>query len=165
LSLRVRGSGAEGLRAVSGLPLDLPITRFSAAGDRLAARLGPDEWLIIGTPAQADSLGSEIAGAVAGRLHAFVDVSQASVAFAVEGSDAANILNTGCPLDFDTRQFPAGSATRTVLGKCEVIIFRLNELEFRVECWRSFGEYVHSFLLEAAALNGSAPAQTKELHS
>jgi sarcosine oxidase subunit gamma len=161
--LRIKDTGGDISRSVAGLSLDLPITRFSAAGERLAARLGPDEWLIIGAPSQADSLSSEVSGTLAGRLHAIVDVSQASVAFAVEGPDAANILNTGCPLDFDTRHFRTGSATRTILGKCEIAIFRLSEFEFRVECWRSFGAYVHSFLLEAATCNKSAGAQIAEL--
>ena len=163
LSLRIKDNGGDISRSVAGLSLNLPITRFAAAGERLAARLGPGEWLIIGAPPQADSLSSEISATLAGQLHAIVDVSQASVAFAVEGPDAANILNTGCPLDFDTRHFPAGSATRTVLGKCEIVIFRLSEFEFRVECWRSFGAYVHSFLQEAATCNRSAHAQTAEL--
>lgn len=165
LSLRVKVSGEETLGTVAGLRLDLPIIRFAAADERLAARLGPDEWLLIGAPSQADSLSSAIAAALPGRSHVIVDVSQASVAFAVEGADASNILNTGCPLDLDSRHFSIGCATRTVLGKCEMVLFRLNESEFRVECWRSFGEYVHAFLLDAAALNGSVRAKSKELSS
>jgi sarcosine oxidase subunit gamma len=147
------------------LPLDLPILRCATADERIAARLGPDEWLILGAPSQADSLSAAIDATLAGRGHAIVDMSQASVAFSVEGPDAANILNTGCPLDLDIRHFPVRSATRTILGKCEIILFRLNEFEFRVECWRSFGEYVQAFLVEAAALNGSARAKPEELHS
>ena len=165
LSLRVKLSGVETLGTVAGLPLDLPINRFAPADGWLAARLGPDEWLIIGPPSQADNLNAAITAARVGRNQAIVDVSQASVAFAVEGPDAANILNTGCPLDLDSRQFCVGSATRTILGKCEIVLFRLNEDEFRVECWRSFSEYVHAFLLDAAALNGSARAKSKELNS
>jgi sarcosine oxidase subunit gamma len=165
LSLRVKLGAGETLRTVPGLPLDLPINRFASADRWLAARLGPDEWLIIGAPSQADDLNTPLAAALTGRSHAIVDVSQASIAFAVEGPDAVNILNTGCPLDFDSRHFCIGSATRTILGKCETVLFRLNEGEFRVECWRSFGEYVHAFLLDAAALNGSARAKSKALSS
>jgi sarcosine oxidase subunit gamma len=165
LSLRVKVSGEETLGTVAGLRLDLPIIRFAAVDERLAARLGPDEWLIIGAPSQANSLNSAIAAALAGRRHAIVDVSQANVAFAVEGPDAPTILNAGCPLDLDSRHFSVGSATRTILGKSEIVLFRLDESEFRVECWRSFGEYVHAFLLEAAALNEPTRAKSKELSS
>ena len=158
LSLRIKDSRVGTPRSGVRLPLDQPINRFSATDGRFAARLGPDEWLIIGAPSKADDLHSSIAAALTDRFHALVDVSQASVAFAVEGRAAGNILNAGCPLDLDARNFPAGSVTRTVLGKCEIILFRLSDLVLRVECGRSFGDYVHAFLLEAAALNSPADA-------
>src|SRR5437588_10290672 len=110
LSLRIKGRDAEMLGAVAGLPLDLPIIRYAAAEERLAARLGPDEWLIIGRPSEVDSLSAAIATALTGCSHAIVDVSQASVAFAVVGPDAANLLNAGSPLHLDLRHIPSGSA-------------------------------------------------------
>jgi sarcosine oxidase subunit gamma len=137
---------------------DLPINRWSTRDNGLVARLGPDEWLVIGAPVDTEGPSTELAAALAGSHAAIVDVSQASVAFAVEGPDAPNILNAGCPLDFDLREFPAGSATRTIVGKCETIVFRLSDREFRLECARSFGEYLHIFLLEAAQLNASESA-------
>jgi sarcosine oxidase subunit gamma len=159
LSLRIKDDGAGRPRMAAGLSLDLPINRFSALDQRFAARLGPDEWLIVDAAGEADKLRAELAAALAGRLYAIVDVSQASVAFAVEGPDATNILNAGCPLDLDVRSFPAGCATRTILGKCEIILFRLSEFGFRAECARSFGEYVHAFLSDAVELNVTAGAQ------
>jgi sarcosine oxidase subunit gamma len=159
LSLRIRSKDAEAVRWIGGLTLDGPINRFSAVGECLAARLGPDEWAIIAAPSEADSIASDIASALADRFHVVVDVSQRSVCFAVEGPIAANILNAGCPIDLDSRHFPAGSATRTMLGKCEIVLLRLSNDAFRVECWRSFGEYVQAFLLEAAALNPPADSR------
>jgi sarcosine oxidase, subunit gamma len=159
LSLRIKDDGAWTPRMAAGLSLDLPINRFFALDRRFSARLGPDEWLIVDAAGEADKLRSEFAAALAEHFHAIVDVSQASVAFAVEGSDATNILNVGCPLDLDIRSFPAGSVTRTILGKCEIILFRLSEFGFRAECARSFGEYVHAFLSEAAELNVTTGAQ------
>src|SRR4051794_34421238 len=81
LSLRVKVSGEETLSTVGALRFDLPINRFAAADERVGARLGPDEWLLIGPPSQANSLNSAIAAALAGRSHAIVDLSQAHVAF------------------------------------------------------------------------------------
>lgn len=163
VSLRMRDSGRNALHTIVGL-FGPPINRFSSDGERRAARLGPDEWLIIDAPSNAETVVSDITKELAGRFHTLVDVSSASVSFAIDGPDAANILNAGCPLDLDINSFPAGSATRTVLGKCQIILFRLSELEFHLECWRSYREYVHAFLLEAAALNSSAHTLAKELH-
>src|SRR5689334_4697211 len=107
-SLRIKDPA--GLPSLAGgLSLDRPLNHFAAAAGRLAARLGPDEWLTIGAAPEAVDLRADIERALAGRRHALVDVSQASVAFAVEGPDAENILNSGCPLDLDARHFPAGS--------------------------------------------------------
>jgi sarcosine oxidase, subunit gamma len=61
-----------------------------------------------------------------------------------------NVLNSGCPLDLDESAFPVGMATRTILAKAEVILWRRGPTAFHVECWRSFGPYVHYFLGEAA---------------
>ena len=159
LSLRVWDDGAGALPMAAGLSLGLPINRFSERDGRLAARLAPDEWLIVGAAGEAGTLCAEFTAALAGRVHSLVDVSQASTAFALDGSDVANILNAGCPLDLDKRSFPAGSVTRTVLAKCEIILFRLSEFGFRAECARSFGEYARAFLLEAAELNATPGEQ------
>jgi sarcosine oxidase, subunit gamma len=41
-------------------------------------------------------------------------------------------------------------ATRTLLGKCEIILGRTGAETYRVECWRSYSAYVLGFLDEAA---------------
>ena len=42
-------------------------------------------------------------------------------------------------------------ATRTLLGKAEIILWRLHDAPaYRVECGRSFAPYVYAFLREAA---------------
>ncbi|RWC09619.1 MAG: sarcosine oxidase subunit gamma, partial [Mesorhizobium sp.] len=46
--------------------------------------------------------------------------------------------------------FPAGAASRTILGKVEIVLLRTASDAFRVECWRSFSDYVFTFLSEAA---------------
>jgi sarcosine oxidase subunit gamma len=46
--------------------------------------------------------------------------------------------------------FPVGAATRTVLGKIEVVILRTGDTEYRVEFWRSFSDYAFGFLSETA---------------
>jgi sarcosine oxidase subunit gamma len=89
--------------------------------------------------------------ALAGLHHALFDVSHARVSMSVSGPGAADVINAGCPLDLSSRVFPAGSATRTLLGKAEIILARPDEAPaFEVECVRSFAAYVCNFLIEAA---------------
>ena len=47
------------------------------------------------------------------------------------------------------RAFPAGSATRTILGKAEIVLQRRAADSFTVTTWRSFAPYVQGFLVEA----------------
>ena len=60
------------------------------------------------------------------------------------------VLNSGCPQDLSLDAFHVGSCSRTILGKSEVVLFREAENRFRVECWRSFFDYVWKYLADAA---------------
>jgi sarcosine oxidase subunit gamma len=134
-ALRLRPTLAAELGAVAGFPLDLAINRASP-GPRRSIRLGPD---------------AEIAEALGDRFHALVEISHRNVGLAVRGAHAPDVLNAGCPLDLSAAAFPPGFATRTLLGKAEIVLIREDDAPtYRVECWRSFAPYVHGFLLEAA---------------
>jgi len=136
---------------VAGFDLALPINGRSSAGDRAALRLGPDEWLLVGPDGDSDVLAGQVEAALAGAFHALTDVGHRNVAIAVSGRHATEVLNSGCPLDLSPGAFPTGRATRTLLGKAEILLSRLDDAPtFEVECWRSFAIYVHDFLIEAA---------------
>ncbi len=145
VSLRASGDAISALSAALGL--DLPVRPCVAvtADGRHALKLGPDEWLVI------DEAGRKPAEdcAKSGVLHSAVDVSHRNVAILVEGPGAEEVLTAGCPLDLHRDVFPAGSATRTVFGKIEIVLFRVDVESFRVECWRSYSDYALD-LLEAA---------------
>jgi sarcosine oxidase subunit gamma len=135
-----------------GRMLDIPINRQIALGSCRAARLGPDEWLFFGPAEKADLILRELEATLAGRHHACVDISHRNVGFELSGPHAGAVLNAGCPLDLSADAFPSGAATRTLLGKAEIVLLRLDDApRYRIECWRSFGRYVHDFLLAAAA--------------
>jgi sarcosine oxidase subunit gamma len=165
--LRVAPSLLAQTSVVAGLTLDMAINRCSSAGVRKAMRLGPDEWLLSGPEGEAGQMARDVQAALTGLHHALFDVSHRQVALSVAGPGGAHIINSGCPLDLGPGAFPAGSATRTLLGKAEIILSRPAEsLTFEVECTRSFAAYVRDFLLEAArgisaptAAEGSGPDQ------
>jgi sarcosine oxidase subunit gamma len=145
--------GAEAARAAAERALALPVPatacRAARAAERAALWLGPDEWLLLAPPADA-ALGASLAEALAGLPHSLVDVSHRQIGLSVRGPHAATLLASGCPLDLGARAFPVGMCTRTMLGKCEVVLWRTAAEEFRIEVWRSFATYVARFLEEAA---------------
>lgn len=122
------------------------INRRNGNGTRAALWLGPDEWLVLDFNGR-DPV-AECAGVKA--FHSAVDISHRNTAIIVSGAGAEATLNAGCPQDLSLLAFPVGACSRTVLGKAEVVLWRTAEDTFRVECWRSFSDYVFTFLAEAA---------------
>jgi sarcosine oxidase, subunit gamma len=108
--------------ALPGFALDLPLNRAAQVGERLTARLGPDEWLLVAPAGDSPDF-----SVLEGRHHSLVDVSHRYAAFVVEGDSAPLILAAGCPLDLHPDVFTVGMATRTLLGKAEIVLWRLGE--------------------------------------
>ncbi|MEW6632288.1 MAG: sarcosine oxidase subunit gamma [Pseudomonadota bacterium] len=146
ISLRApQGSLAELSKALGVTLPEKPKTSASKGG-RTALWLGPDEWIII-DEAGNDPL-ADCAKVTA--LHSAVGISHRNVAIAVTGPAAAVTVNSGCPQDLSLDAFPVGAASRTILGKSEILLLRTAADTFRVECWRSFSDYVFTLLSEAA---------------
>lgn len=132
-----------------GFDLSGPLNSARGTPERFAARLGPGEWLLVCPEGEGTAAEPAIAADLAGRFFSLVAVGHRNAAFLLSGPHAADILNAGIALDLSDTAFPPGSATRTLLGKTEVVLVRVGEA-FRLECWRSFAPYVHAFLQDAA---------------
>ncbi|MGL4490258.1 MAG: sarcosine oxidase subunit gamma [Rhizobiaceae bacterium] len=146
LSLRARPNAVAALSKSLGLDLPTKPKASVTKGTRTAFWLGPDEWLILedaGKDLVAECAKSKV-------LHSAVDVSQRNTAILVSGANAEGTISAGCPQNLSEAAFPVGSVSRTLLGKSEVIIHRVKPQAFRVECWRSFSDYVFTYLSEAA---------------
>lgn len=146
ISLRAPAASVPALSKALGIGLPARPKTSASKGARTALWLGPDEWLVI------DEAGKSPAAdcAKVSALHSAVDISHRNVAFAVTGPGAEATLNAGCPQDLSLAAFPVGAASRTILGKVEIVLLRSGPEAFRVECWRSFSTYVFEFLGEAA---------------
>lgn len=152
LQVRIREGDLPRGVEIGGVSLDAPINTRRVLGDRASLRLGPNEWLLSGPEAARSAMEADAAAALAGVFHVVVDVSHRHFGLAIEGAKAIDALNAGCPLDLDVRAFPTGMATRTLLGKAEVILARTGDApRFEILCWRSYARYLDAFLAEAAA--------------
>ena len=126
-----------------------PLRGNAAANGRAALWLGPDEWLLIAPTSEHQAVIDLVAQVVI-EPHSLTDVSHRNTGLTVSGSKVALVLNAGNPLDLDLQAFPVGMSTRTLLGKCEIVLWRTAADTFHIECFRSFAPYVHAFLTEAA---------------
>jgi sarcosine oxidase subunit gamma len=149
-SLRLDPALIPPLREIAGFALGMPINRRIASGEIAAIRLGPDEWLLSAPESATEAVARDVAAILAGRHHALADVSHRYVGICVAGTSASDVLNSGCPLDLSPRVCTAGFATRTLLGKAEIILAKTDDAPtFEIACARSFAAYVRDFLLEA----------------
>ena len=133
------------------LPDAQDVCRARRDGDRAGLWLGPDECLLIApaTSGPAALLG-ELRAAIGTSAHSLVDVSHRQVGLEVRGPLAERILNGACPLDLSLDRFPVGMCTRTAFAKAEIVLWRTDAQQFRVEVWRSFAPYAAALLQEIA---------------
>ncbi|WP_192255501.1 sarcosine oxidase subunit gamma [Mesorhizobium silamurunense] len=147
ISLRAPEASVAALSKALGVTLPAKPKTSEAKGGRTALWLGPDEWLVI-DEASNDPLAD---CAKVSALHSAVGISHRNVAISVAGLAAEVTVNSGCPQDLSLEAFPVGAASRTILGKAEIVLLRTAKDTFRVECWRSFSDYVFTLLSEAAS--------------
>lgn len=148
-SFRGSDAAAEACGRALGCALPRDACRSAETGDRAALWLGPDEWLVLAPEAETASLFAAVEAGLGAVPHALVDVSHRQVGFAVAGRQAAALLNSGCPLDLHPSAFPVGMCTRTVLAKCDVVLWRRGPDSFRLEVNRSFADYLAGYLRAA----------------
>jgi sarcosine oxidase subunit gamma len=146
-SLRARGDLSP-LNAALGLTLPDRIGQRSAAGDLEALRLGPDEWVLLSRPEDAETLTAACASIYANLPHSLVDISAREMTFVIEGDRAPELLTIGCPRDIAT--IPEGEARRTVFDGATVVLWRDAPTRFRMDCWNSFAPHLCE-LLETGA--------------
>ncbi len=150
LLFRGREAAVAAIAAPLGFALPRQPCRAASGADRAALWLGPDEWLILAPAAEAAALFAACEAATAGLPHALTDISHRQTAILVCGTAAEAVLNAGCPLDLRGGTFPVGMCTRTLLGKAEIVLWRIAPQTFRVEIWRSFADYLWRILEDAA---------------
>ena len=158
LSLRADGETAEIAGGALGLRLPEAINRASGDTTIRAMRLGPDEILLLMPRAAVAATLATLDQALADRHHALVDLSARLVAIEIEGKSVRDTLAAACPLDLHPTVFGPDQATRTVLGKLEIILDCLAEDHFRLLANRSYAPYCHRLLAEAGREHGLAAA-------
>ena len=144
--VRARPEALAEAKKILGIALPTKPKTSVVKGELHCLWIGPDEWLVV--DAEGSALPAKFEKAGNAKIAA-VDVSHRNTAILVSGPRAADAINSGCPQDLSLAAFPVGAASRTLIGKAEMILYRTGENEFRVECWRSFSDYVWKYLVDA----------------
>ena len=147
ISLRAENRAIAGLGRALGLSLPRKPGTVATKAGIFALWIGPDEWFV--TAKTGAGIEAKLNSVKTGR-YSVVPIDHRNTGLTVSGPNAVNALNSGCPRDLSTEAFPVGTCSRTMLAKAEIILWRTGENEFRLECWRSFSDYVWKYLIDAA---------------
>lgn len=137
-------------------PWPQAINRAAGEADDRTIRLGPDEHLLLLPRPAVAGLLDRLQPALADRHHALVDVSARFAVLELSGPAVRQTLAAACPLDLHDSIFAVDAATRTVLGKAEIVLDRLAADRYRLAVNRSFAPYVETLLHEAGREFGFA---------
>ncbi|MDH6231919.1 sarcosine oxidase subunit gamma [Mesorhizobium soli] len=143
-SLRIDPARIVEASKAFGLSLPERIGDVTVSGDRLAVRLGPDEWYLTAPLAENQAIERDFAKLYATVPHSLVDVGHSEVGIEVEGTAALLALRSG--IAFDIEAIPAGTGCRTIFNKAQIVLVREAENRFRIEVWRSFADHVWGIL-------------------
>jgi sarcosine oxidase subunit gamma len=140
------------LNAGLGFALSVIPNTVAFGMDRRALWLGPDEWLIVGSELQQETLGRALHDGLAGAFGSIVDVSANRTVVEIRGMRARDLLAHGVPIDLDERSLPPGRCAQTLLGKAQVIIERRGDVPaFHIYVRSSFASYAAEWLLDASS--------------
>ena len=148
---------AGAVQQVLGAGLPTAPNTVNTGGGLTVLWLGPDEWLIVGSPGREGALVKELREALKGQHVSVVDVTEARTVIAASGRDAQDMLQKGTPLDLHPMVFRTGACAQTGLSKANVILHRLSdEPRFQIYVTISFADYLWNWLERAADEYGMA---------
>jgi sarcosine oxidase subunit gamma len=136
--------------AASLLPFSLPLepNTWTSSTTKEALWLGPDEWLLIGSPGTERDIVAELDAALTGEPHGAVDVSANGSTIELTRGDALDRLSRGCGLDLHPREWRDGMCAQTLLARVPVILQQRADAT-RILVRPSFARYLLDWLVRA----------------
>jgi sarcosine oxidase subunit gamma len=148
-SLRLRPGRIDAAALAWGSPLPIEPLASLRSGNRWAACLGPDEWLLL---AEAGDDAKALFDLQRQAPLSIVDISDRETEWRIRGDAARQVLAAGCPLDLAEQAFPPNRATRTVFGQTEIILWRGEQAEtWHFRALRSYADHLTRHLAAVIA--------------
>jgi sarcosine oxidase subunit gamma len=129
----------------------LPAPNRSAVGRCTALWVGPGRWFVV-APGRG-ALASELEKASGGGL-AVTDLSHSRVVLRISGPKLREVLAQGCAVDLHPRAAKAGDCFVTSVARHSAVLHFVDDATVDLYVYRSFGQDLVEWLLEAAAPYG-----------
>jgi sarcosine oxidase, subunit gamma len=111
---------------------------------------GPTDWLIVSTDPDFEPLLERLQEAFERSAYRATNMSSALRRTQIEGTHARALLSKGGGLDVHPQTFPPGRCARTRLAGMPVIVRCTEESTFQCIVAASYGDYLDSWLADAA---------------
>ncbi|HEX2115318.1 MAG TPA: sarcosine oxidase subunit gamma family protein [Alphaproteobacteria bacterium] len=138
------------LEAFLGMTLPKP-GKSDAAGPRVILWVGPGRWLVV-EPGRTN-LAAALDRAAQGRV-AITDLSHARTVLRLSGPSVRDVIAQGCAIDMHPRAAMPGDCFVTALARHSTVLHIVDAATADVYVYRSFGQDLLEWLLEAAAPYG-----------
>ncbi|MCC5987258.1 MAG: sarcosine oxidase subunit gamma [Pararhodobacter sp.] len=142
---------ASAVKKITGAAM--PARRQASTGAKGAvAWMSPDELLLFVDYAAAAPSVAALEAALAGEFVTIADVSDARAVLTLKGSQACDVLAKICPVDF--ADLPVGGIRRSRAAQIAAAIWREEQDEYTVICFRSHARYMWDMLSQLARPGG-----------
>lgn len=138
-----------------GAPLPRRCGDTATSGRHTLLWLGPDEWLVLSSRADAGTVTAQVRQALDGAPGSVVDVSANRTTLELSGPSAREVLEKGCPMDLHPRVFGPGHAVSTTVGPIPVLLWQTDDAPaYRLLPRSSFADYLARWLIDAMSEYG-----------
>ena len=160
MKLNLRGKSREFLTTIGkNINMILPVeANTSSTSDNYTSMwLSPDEWMVVtNNKVNKENNNYEIEELLFNKisktkLGAVTDVSDQFVMLELKGEKIFDLLNTGCPFNFNEFKTKKGAVTQTLLLQIDVIIHHKEINTVNLFVRRSYSEHLMSWIDDAAS--------------
>ena len=146
----VPGAAANRAAVESAIGTALPAPGKATVGRGVALWVGPERWFVVapGRNGLADEL-ERIAGGLA-----ITDLSHSRTVLRLSGPKLRDVIAQGCSIDLHPRAAKAGDCFVTSVARHPALLHLVDDTTADVYIYRSFGQDLVEWLLEAAAPYG-----------
>jgi sarcosine oxidase subunit gamma len=111
--------------------------------------LGPEEWLVLGSPASRAAILEALERAIGADDGTAVDQSSSRVIVEIKGPSSRDVLASCCALDLHPRVFGPGQCAQTLIAKAPVLLSQGDATPtYRLFIRPSLAAYVVSWLVD-----------------
>ena len=138
---------AEAAGLATALAAPLAVNIFASAVDQSLFWLGPDERLLVLPHASLAKVESALTHSTA-VPSAVTDVSSGYTIIGLAAQFADEIVRSSCP--YDVAKLTGNRCAQTLLGKAQVLLWKLDASRYRILVRRSYAGYCYQRLTDAA---------------